>query len=270
MTHATSALRAAHLAGARRARRARRRRRRDPDGHARGSRPPPADRHRRAPDRGGRARGLRARQCRRRNGAPVPDRGARLHAAPPALPGLRDAALERLRGVPARPRPLALPPRLRPHPDGQRARLQPAARRHRGAARQRGAPRRDLRLVLVPRHARVQAAARGAARVGPWRHGARLRARDLALPRHRARTRADGARGQGDPAADGVHVDGLERRPALLHAALERALAVRRDRRRDARDGREGRRWLARAQDEIAQFICEVRDRAHPQPVDHH
>jgi creatinine amidohydrolase len=31
-----------------------------------------------------------------------------------------------------------------------------------------------------------------------------------------------------------------------------------------------GSRWLARAQEEIAQFICEVRDRAHPQPVDHH
>jgi creatinine amidohydrolase/Fe(II)-dependent formamide hydrolase-like protein len=31
-----------------------------------------------------------------------------------------------------------------------------------------------------------------------------------------------------------------------------------------------GGRWLARAQEEIAQFICEVRDRAHPQPVDHH
>ena len=67
-------------------------------------------------------------------------------------------------------------------------------------------------------------AARGAARVGPRRHGARVRARDLALPRDRARPRADGAGGQGDPAADGVHVDGLERRPALVHAALERAL----------------------------------------------
>jgi creatinine amidohydrolase len=31
-----------------------------------------------------------------------------------------------------------------------------------------------------------------------------------------------------------------------------------------------GSRWLARAQEEIAQFICEVRDRAHPLPVDHH
>jgi creatinine amidohydrolase len=31
-----------------------------------------------------------------------------------------------------------------------------------------------------------------------------------------------------------------------------------------------GSRWLARAQDEIAQFICAVRDRAHPLPVDHH
>ena len=31
-----------------------------------------------------------------------------------------------------------------------------------------------------------------------------------------------------------------------------------------------GARWLARAQDEIAGFIAEVRDRAHPQPVDHH
>ena len=83
--------------------------------------------------------------------------------------------------------------------------------------------------------------------------------------------RADGARGQGDPAADGVHVDGLERRPALLHAALERALAasgVTGD--ATLATAEKGSRWLARAQEEIAQFICEVRDRAHPQPVDHH
>ena len=118
--------------------------------------------------------------------------------------------------------------------------------------------------------ARVQATARGVARVGPRRHGARLRARDVALSRDRARARADAEGGQGDPAADGVHVDGLERRPALVHAALERALAVGRHGRRDRRHGREGRRWLARAQDEIAGFIAEVRDRPHPQPVDHH
>jgi creatinine amidohydrolase len=31
-----------------------------------------------------------------------------------------------------------------------------------------------------------------------------------------------------------------------------------------------GRRWLARAQDEIAEYIAEVRERAHPVPVDHH
>jgi creatinine amidohydrolase len=31
-----------------------------------------------------------------------------------------------------------------------------------------------------------------------------------------------------------------------------------------------GSRWLARAQDEIGDFICAVRDRAHPLPVDHH
>ena len=89
--------------------------------------------------------------ARRRHGAALPDRGARLHAAPPRLPRHGDAALERLRRVPARHRPLALPPRLRPHPHGQRPRLQPAARRHRRAPRQRRAPLGDLRLVLVPR-----------------------------------------------------------------------------------------------------------------------
>jgi creatinine amidohydrolase len=31
-----------------------------------------------------------------------------------------------------------------------------------------------------------------------------------------------------------------------------------------------GRRWLARAQDEIAEYIAEVRERPHPAPVDHH
>jgi creatinine amidohydrolase len=31
-----------------------------------------------------------------------------------------------------------------------------------------------------------------------------------------------------------------------------------------------GRRWLARAQDEIAEYIAEVRERPHPTPVDHH
>ena len=31
-----------------------------------------------------------------------------------------------------------------------------------------------------------------------------------------------------------------------------------------------GRRWLARAQDEIAEYIAEVRDAPHPVPVDHH
>jgi creatinine amidohydrolase/Fe(II)-dependent formamide hydrolase-like protein len=31
-----------------------------------------------------------------------------------------------------------------------------------------------------------------------------------------------------------------------------------------------GSRWLARAQDEIADFIRAVRDRSHPLPVDHH
>ena len=40
-------------------------------------------------------------------GAAVPDAGARLHAAPPRLPGLGDAALERVRREPARPGPLA-------------------------------------------------------------------------------------------------------------------------------------------------------------------
>ena len=132
-------------------------------------------------------------------------------------------------------------------------------------------PVRDLRVVLVPRHAGVQAVAGGAARVGPRRHGARLRARDVALPRHRARPRADGAGGQGDPAADGVHVDGLERRPALLHAALERAVGspASRATRRSRRPRRAVAGWRA-PQEEIAQFICEVRDRAHPAAVDHH
>ena len=31
-----------------------------------------------------------------------------------------------------------------------------------------------------------------------------------------------------------------------------------------------GRRWLARAQDEIAEYVAEVRERPHPVPVDHH
>jgi creatinine amidohydrolase len=31
-----------------------------------------------------------------------------------------------------------------------------------------------------------------------------------------------------------------------------------------------GRRWLARAQEEIAEYIAEVRARAHPAAVDHH
>jgi hypothetical protein len=30
------------------------------------------------------------------------------------------------------------------------------------------------------------------------------------------------------------------------------------------------RRWLARAQDEIAEYIAEVRERPHPAPLDQH
>ena len=62
---------------------------------------------------------------------------------------------------------------------------------------------------------------RGARLRVPGRHGARLRARDLDLPRARARPRADGQGGQGDPRLGlRARVARLVRRPALGVAAL--------------------------------------------------
>ena len=230
------------MARAARARPPRRHRHRAAGGDPRGPRLPPADRHGRAA-RGGRGRGGGAALQRARRGAgdPVPDAGARLHAAPPRLPGLGDAALERLRGVAARPVPLAGPPRLRPHPDRQRPRLEHPAGQHGGTADQRRVPRRRLRVVLLPHVTALAGADRGDPALGARRHGPRVRARDVAVPGDPARPRADGARREGDPGElHRARVDGLDGRPALVHAALERPDRVGRHGRRERGDRGDG------------------------------
>ena len=66
-----------------------------------------------------------------------------------------------------------------------------------------------------------------------------------------------------------VHMDWAGR-AALVHAALERALESGVTGDATLATAEKGRRWLARAQDEIAEYIAEVRERPHPVPVDHH
>src|SRR5436305_11450995 len=212
---------------------------RDSGGHAGGPRLPPADRHGRRDRRGaGRAGGV---------GAAPPELAAahghaRLHAAPHGLPGFDHDRMEAVRRVPGGHRKEPDPSRLPPHPVRERPRLERAAGRHGRAAADAGAARRDRCDVLVPVDARVGRTAGPHTRLRPARrHGTRLRAGDVAVPRDPSRAGADGKGGAGDPGLGLRHgVDGLERRPAFDQGPVERMDGVRSDRRRHRRHRREG------------------------------
>ena len=197
----------------------------------------------------------------RGEGAAVPDAGARLHAAPPRLPRLRDAALERVRREPARPGPEPHPPRLRPDPDRERARLEHPAGEHGGAAAERRAPHGDLRVELLPDRHRV---ARGAGQehrtsgLGGMAHACELET-SLYLAIRPDLVQMDKGR-DGDPGVVHARTCSWTGRDGPLSFMPHWSAITESGVTGDAAAGtvEKGRIWLEQARKEIAEFIGEV------------
>src|SRR5581483_9446154 len=212
----------------------------DPRRDARGPRAAPADRHRPADHRGDLP--AHGRDRTRRRAAPPAD-PARVLAAPHGLPRHDHDRLGHVHALLHGRRPLARAPRLPAAAVPERPRLEPELRGGGGAARRRRVPGGARRGGVLPLRPPLARADRGAARLRPRRDGARLRARDVDLPRDRPvrRGHVQGGRRTG-VSGRRAREDGLGGRAPEADAVVVGVLADGRAGRRHEGDGREGQR----------------------------